>query len=163
MISSQYPQSSFLSAPQFWHLLLNSDIWSPAEKNVSFGDVKHKKIGPNFQTTISQEVLQRYVTVLYKTVKTTKLSLSKTFQYILSSLINSIVISNFLRITIKLLTVWLVALHCSTDASSYISSQLECLPPKQLQQGVTDMWICKVHVWKGPRKSMIMTNVVIQC
>ena len=36
MIPLQYPQSSFLSAPQFWHLLLNSDIGTPAKKNCRF-------------------------------------------------------------------------------------------------------------------------------
>ena len=35
---------NFLSAPQSWHLILNSDITPPAEKSVSFGGVKPKKI-----------------------------------------------------------------------------------------------------------------------
>ena len=35
---------NFLSAPQSWHLLLNSDITPPAGKSVSFGGVKPKKI-----------------------------------------------------------------------------------------------------------------------
>ena len=38
----------FLSAPQFWHLHLNSDITPPAGKNISFGEVKLKKGCPNF-------------------------------------------------------------------------------------------------------------------
>ena len=44
MISLQYPQSSFLSAPQIWHLLLDSDIGTPAEKNCRFwGGKYHQK------------------------------------------------------------------------------------------------------------------------
>ena len=40
MISLQYPQSALLSAPQFWHLLLNSDIRPPSEKIAAFEVVK---------------------------------------------------------------------------------------------------------------------------
>ena len=38
----------FLSEPQFWHFNRNSDILPPAEKNVAFWGVKHKKSWPNF-------------------------------------------------------------------------------------------------------------------